>query len=486
MIDKTERDNSIVKKMGRIYTPSHIIKEILNSSGYRGKIVLQKHVIDNSAGNGEFLIEFIKRYIRAFIRENRLRTPIPIDYQNTLIKELETYIHGIEIDLNVIDEIHERIKDIMKEKKINSIPKIAILNEDSLYVSGFDNKMDYVFGNPPYVRRKNLSSEDIKIAKEQKFKGMVDLYILFFFKGMKMLKKDGILGYISPNSFFYTASGLPLRKMLINDVEVKKIINLGHENPFDNADTYTAITIFKNSTPREKYWFRYVSGEERILIKVDYETKDYLEKNFYFSNDKEFLAITNYKYKSKIRIKNGAASNADWFFYNNNYKGKFIKSAYKASTNEHKKVFFPYDENANLIEKNELKNKDKMFFLTLRKNEKKLRNRSLQKREWYEFARSQGIKDFCSGHHTLAINNLIKDQDDLKMEILKPRTIVYSGYYTQSTDIEELQIIIENIRTEHFTNYVKKLNKHRSGGYYTFSSIDLEKYLNWKMGDLYD
>jgi len=253
MIDKTERDNSIVKKMGRIYTPSHIIKEILNSSGYRGKIVLQKHVIDNSAGNGEFLIEFIKRYIRAFIRENRLRTPIPIDYQNTLIKELETYIHGIEIDLNVIDEIHERIKDIMKEKKINSIPKIAILNEDSLYVSGFDNKMDYVFGNPPYVRRKNLSSEDIKIAKEQKFKGMVDLYILFFFKGMKMLKKDGILGYISPNSFFYTASGLPLRKMLINDVEVKKIINLGHENPFDNADTYTAITIFKNSTPREKY-----------------------------------------------------------------------------------------------------------------------------------------------------------------------------------------------------------------------------------------
>lgn len=34
-------------------------------------------------------------------------------------------------------------------------------------------------------------------------------------------------------------------------------------------------------------------------------------------------------------------------------------------------------------------------------------------------------------------------------------------------------------KTEEFLNYVKALKKYKSGGYYTFSSKDLENYLNW-------
>ena len=31
-------------------------------------------------------------------------------------------------------------------------------------------------------------------------------------------------------------------------------------------------------------------------------------------------------------------------------------------------------------------------------------------------------------------------------------------------------------------NYVRMLGKYKSGGYYTYSSKELENYLNWKYG----
>jgi adenine-specific DNA-methyltransferase len=61
--------------------------------------------------------------------------------------------------------------------------------------------MDYVVGNPPYVRVHNLREnyEDIKAFSFSK-KGMTDLFIVFFEIGFKMLNKTGKMSYISPTS----------------------------------------------------------------------------------------------------------------------------------------------------------------------------------------------------------------------------------------------------------------------------------------------
>ncbi|MEJ3568453.1 Eco57I restriction-modification methylase domain-containing protein [Ureaplasma parvum] len=67
--------------------------------------------------------------------------------------------------------------------------------------------MDFVIGNPPYVRIHNLIKEP-NLIKNYLFsnKGMTDLYIIFYEIGIKMLNKNGILCYITPSSFFYKFS----------------------------------------------------------------------------------------------------------------------------------------------------------------------------------------------------------------------------------------------------------------------------------------
>ena len=77
-----------VKRKGRVYTPDFLVKIVLDFGGYRGPKILQKHVMDNSCGDGAFLVEIVRRYCDAFRR---------IEARG-LGKDLETFIHGIEID----------------------------------------------------------------------------------------------------------------------------------------------------------------------------------------------------------------------------------------------------------------------------------------------------------------------------------------------------------------------------------------------------
>ena len=82
----------------------------------------------------------------------------------------------------------------------------------------------------------------------------------------------------------------------------------------------------------------------------------------------------------------------------------------------------------------------------------------------------------------ISINNLIKDKDSIKIDFLPPGIGVYSGYYiTFDEKFETSHKIMEAVKSNEFVEYVKSLKKYKSGGYYTFTTKHLEKYLNWKL-----
>ncbi|MCD8041327.1 MAG: SAM-dependent methyltransferase [Clostridia bacterium] len=225
-----------VKLSGQVYTPNFIVQNILDMSGYYGKNILQKHVIDNSCGDGAFLTEIVTRYCNIAFEQR-----IDADIIKT---ELETYIHGIEINQNECKKCICRLNDIALNFGINNICW-DIICADALTVTKYNGKIDYVLGNPPYVRVHNLGDNFNKI-KSFSFSqgGMTDLYIVFFEIGLKMLNKTGVLGYITPSSYFNSLAGSYMRKQLIVNNLIEKIIDLQHFQAF-NATTYTAITILK-------------------------------------------------------------------------------------------------------------------------------------------------------------------------------------------------------------------------------------------------
>ena len=141
---------SSVKNQGRIYTPEFIVKNILDLANYKNDI-LEKNIIDNSCGDGAFLEEVVNRYCESFLSQNKNLAELK--------KQLQKYIHGIEIEKEEAEKCIHNLNNEVQKFGVSEV-KWDIICADTLDVKIFDGKMDFVVGNPPYVRVHNLAESN--------------------------------------------------------------------------------------------------------------------------------------------------------------------------------------------------------------------------------------------------------------------------------------------------------------------------------------
>lgn len=483
------------KEKGNIYTPSLIVNKMLNRMLFSCPIMVGKHFMDNSCGTGNFLVEIVKRYIRE------------AQYMpNDEIKEsLLEHIHGIDNDAEAVEICKSRLNKVLEECGINwHKMDWDIRCENALTCHEYDGKMDYVVGNPPYIRIHNVDNATRDLLKTFDFAkaGDSDTYLAFYEVGIKMLNETGVLFYISPSSWFTSASGKEFRKFIIENNYLTYIKDYGHEQVFDGVQTYCAICGIDKSNEERKFFYEY-NGMSYAISYDDAIIKDKL----YFGtkkNLKKLRDIIESEGERKYRVKNGFATLADNLFISkekvenvvaktpfDKYIVKLIKEkksdidkefnlipVIKASTGNVHSCFYPYDEKGNPIEFNNLnKNAQDKLLSVKEKLEKRTYDNKGNGGKWWLFGRSQGVNDTYSQKY--AINCVIKSKDDIKIISAPPGTGVYGGIYIL-TD-EPLENLASKLKNNDFFRYVMMLKKYKSGGYYTFSAKDLESYLNYEV-----
>ncbi len=472
--------NKSIKEKGRVYTPEYIVKNILDSIDYNSDI-LQKHIIDNSCGDGAFLVQVVKRYCERYC-ERYLEKSNDL---NLLKKHLEMYIHGIEINELESKKCIENLNKTVLNFDISNV-NWDIVCANTLSVEKYNNKMDFVVGNPPYVRVHNFS-DNYNLIKNFSFakSGMTDLYIVFFEIGFKMLSENGKMSLITPSSWLTSKAGKDLREYIYKKQSLKKIIDLEHFQPFETATTYCLISVFeKNYQKNEIDFYTYNSETKQpIHLSTLMYNEILIQNNFYFNtqNKLEKLQKINNNFSSKqknIEVKNGFATLCDKVFIADFSDLENTIDVLKGSRGKWKKCIYPYTKNGNPIELFEIRKTSPKLYKFLEKNKEALLNRDIKdKKNWHLFGRNQGINDVYK--NKISINTIIKNIESIKLiEVLKGKA-VYSGLYILS-DFSFKEI--ENaIKTESFMSYIKSLKKYKSGGYYTFSSLDLKKFLIHKL-----
>ncbi len=133
---------------------------------------------------------------------------------------------------------------------------------------------DAVIGNPPYVRQESLGSEFKEYAKKnyETYVGTADLYVYFFEKGHKLLRKEGFFGVICANKFMRSNYGINLRSFLSAKSKLLQIIDFGELPVFQNASTFPAIFLTQNLSPNEQN-FVYAPVKELNFSSLDEEVK---------------------------------------------------------------------------------------------------------------------------------------------------------------------------------------------------------------------
>jgi type I restriction-modification system DNA methylase subunit len=107
---------------------------------------------------------------------------------------------------------------------------------------------DAVIGNPPYVLLQDEFRDDRQLEYFRKhlivtsFK--VDTYHLFFEKGLFLLRKKGLLGFITPSNYLTNNHLITLRRLLLSKAQPKEII-IVDGGVFKDVSVDTAITIFE-------------------------------------------------------------------------------------------------------------------------------------------------------------------------------------------------------------------------------------------------
>ncbi len=473
MVDLTHRN----KNRGQVYTPKFIVDNVLDMAGYFGEIILKKHVIDNSCGDGAFLVEIVKRYCYEYLKCYGNYEGISTD--------LEFYIHGIEIQEEEVNACLKNLEETLREIGISEDVKFDIICANSLLVEKFNSKMDFVVGNPPYIRVHNLGDSYSDTKKFNFAKGgMTDIYIVFYEIGLRMLNKNGVLSYITPSSFFTSIAGYEMRKSFVQNNNILSIVDLKHFQPF-NATTYTTIVTlahYKKDSAINYYLYDCVT-QKPVFCRTYNKYEFVINSNFYFGSLDELKDLNNIVNnpisRNLIDVKNGFATLADKILIGDfDFDDEFVIKVKKGSTGKWTKCIYPY-KNGKIVCEDELKKHKKLYSYLLNFKDD-LCKRSLDKgTPRYGFGRSQAISDVDKDK--ISINTLIRDESDLKIEAVPKGSGIYSGLYIL-TDLP-INVIENSLRNKNFVSYISMLGKYKSGGYYSFSSNDLKHYLNYVLED---
>lgn len=340
------------KRLGEFYTPTEIIDYILTSVGYTYSHDIEtKELLDPACGSGGFLVRasrrLISRYLMKFGKTDKseLRNPknwkdivkrLSPDEAKIILESLQEHIYGLDInpfachiaEMNLLFQIIDLYQKVKEKHPDYKLKRFKIYRTDSLEKptqkhlweysqSAFleeqeeidtikNKKFDFVVGNPPYVRVQMLDEKTKEYINKNYNSGTgnFDLYVVFIERGLSWLKLNGNFGYIVSNKFTQSSYGTGIRKFILKNCVINRIIDFGDSGVFKDVTNYPLIFIGANAPSGNSNRFTFIK-----VLKSKEGIIDDIWKNF---NKKDFKS----EYLEVFEVEQAALSEGSWTFSN--------------------------------------------------------------------------------------------------------------------------------------------------------------------------
>ena len=489
------------KTNGIVYTPQWIVELILDNLNYKNNIH-DKKIIDPACGEGAFLSEILIRFIKDAQKAGIGNDAIKIKIENN--------IFGFDIDEKAIKKCVDILDDIVSKHGLKEI-KWNILRADSLdysFVRKFFDSFDFVVGNPPYIRIQHLGIQrrgKIQNSWQLCNIGSTDIFIAFFELGYYLLNKTGKLGYITPNTWIKTKAGEKLRNFIKYHQILETLIDFEYNQLFDNATTYSLITILNKS--HKGKCFSLFKGNK---INIDYidkiDIKNLNDNNWILAsndtlkrlNDIEkrglplgkianihvgitTLADDYYIFKNpiitekfaEIRLKDGRSFKIEKEILKPIIKVSVLKNP---NEDQNRFIIFPYKKVGNkhfIIEEEELKERFPYTYKYFKTIKEVLDNRDKGKPNpvcWYAFGRSQGLdtsfgKKILTSPINLKPNFMVWEREEYTF---------YAGYCIKFDG--DLNLLCQYLNSENMEFYINHISRTYQSNYKSFAKSFIERF----------
>ena len=488
---------------GAVYTPKKVRKKIIRDCMKGRKCLANVRVADISCGCGSFLAD-----AALWIHKRTNKSYAAIFKKN---------IWGIDIQDYAINRTKILLSLLALSEGEDADFKFNLLCRDTLDYANDDWEPEYrdfdvIVGNPPYVCSRNLSAGTHAKLKRYEVcrSGRPDLYIPFFQIAIDMLNRNGVMGYITMNTFLRSVNGRAVRNFFSEHNYSINLIDFRGHQIFESKSTYTCIFYLHK---RRKAAGIHYAVDHRGLLKdaVDYTFVSYADLD-----DVKGWALNEYakttatesigmQLKDYCSSRHGIATlsndtfifkpvNEDNQYYYLEREGRSLpieRGICRDIVNPNKlnsgvdfgslveKVIFPYrieNGKALIYKPSEMMRyyPHAYAYLQSRKNVLSKRDKGDTKGypQWYAFGRTQSLtmpryKLFFPKFANRSLRCAISGDSEL---------LLYNGLAFVSDDIRKLKILKAFIESEIFWDYVKSNAKPYASGYYSLSGVDIKHF----------
>lgn len=456
------------------FTPLELTNTMLDLVGYKTNL-FGKTVLENSFGTGNILKQIVIRYIKDLKQKNFSLSDIA--------KGLSNDIFGVELDktlyLSCIDELNKIVKD-------NNIPKVrwSLYNEDALK-KNYSKKFDYIIGNPPYIKYKDIDASNIKFIKknfECCKKGKFDYCYAFVEKNINLLKETGKMVYLIPASIYKNVFAVTLRDKLKEHISV--ILEYPNKKIFgEKILTSSSIFLYESSVKSKNIIYINKTDNEKFKVSKN----QLVDKWIFQKSNKNYIIKKNKKFGDIFNASMSVATLSNKVFIINNNdiekydieKNLLLKAGAPKTLKKDKKEFiiFPYyykNKTLQHFKEIEFANEYPNTYRYLEKFKKILKSRDLDKNaNWFEYGRSQALSHIKQ--KKLLISSVVTNK--IIVYNLDRNTVPYAGIYITLKDQNyELEYAKKILQSSAFMQYVLEIGVNVTGKSKTITCKDINNF----------
>lgn len=228
---------------GEVFTRRWVVDFILDLVGYcPDKDLGSQTIVEPACGSGAFLIPIVDRLVESCRRHGK-----DVAGEPDAIKAFDVLENNADLARKVV--VHRLDKHGVAIALGEQLAAKWVTTADFLLKDHLSGSVDFVVGNPPYVRLEDVPRELCSAYRRSwpTMQGRSDIFVGFFEAALRLLSAEGVLGFICADRWMHNQYGGALRQLVTSRYAVDTIVSMHAVNAFEHdVSAYPAVVILRN------------------------------------------------------------------------------------------------------------------------------------------------------------------------------------------------------------------------------------------------